>query len=166
MTAHLHLVSAPSGSRSAPAPGGSIRVVLGEKHANMRRSLRLLLDGEQDVEVISEAGDLSTVMHHVHGHRPHVLVLDLGMQNGSSLEAIRRLRQQAPGPGIVVLTMEESPRFAQQAIDAGAVGYVLKDRADRELPDAVRSAARSEEYVSPYVAAGLESLRRTAAVTV
>ncbi len=70
------------------------------------------------------------------------------------------MRKQVPGPQIVVLTMKESPMFAQQAIDAGAIGFVLKDSADGELPDAVRSAACGEEYVSPYVAAGLDSLRQ------
>src|SRR5262249_54225718 len=62
---------------------------------------------------------------------------------------------------IVVLTMEQSPAFARQAIDAGAVAFVMKDRADSELPEATRRAARGEEYVSPHVAAGLDALRRT-----
>ena len=70
-----------------------------------------------------------------------MLVLDLRMPNGSSIETIRRLREQVPGTEIVVLTMEESAAFAQQALDAGAVGFVLKDRADEELPEAVRRAA-------------------------
>ncbi len=100
----------------------------------MRRSLRLLLDGETDLEVIAEAADLSTVVRHVHGRVPHVLVLDLQMPNGSSVETIRRLREQVPETEIVVLTMEASPLFAQQALEAGAVGFVLKDRADSELP--------------------------------
>jgi two-component system, NarL family, response regulator NreC len=136
-------------------------VVLADDHAGVRRNLRLLLDGEDDVEVIAEAADLSTVIHHVHGHLPHVLVLDLEMPNGSSIEAIRRLRSHVPDTEIVVMTMETSAVFAQQAIDAGAVGFVLKDRADGELPTAVRSAARGEEYISPHLAAGLEALRRS-----
>jgi two-component system response regulator NreC len=129
----------------------------------MRRSLRLVLDGEKGVEVIAEADDLSTVRRHVQGDPPQVLVLDLGMQNGSSLETIHQLRRVIPGPGIVVVTMQESPFFAQQAINAGAVGFVLKDRADSELADAIRSAARGVEYVSPAVAAGVDLLRRAAA---
>ncbi len=144
-------------------PGRQIRVVLADNHVAMRRSLRLLLDGEEGFHVIAEAENLSTVVRHVQGHLPQVLVLDLGMQNGSSVETIRHLRQQNPEPEIVVLTMQESPVFAQQAINAGAVGFVLKDRADSELPDAIRSAARGEEFVSPGVAAGLDSLRRRAA---
>lgn len=136
-------------------------MVLADDHAAVRRNLRLLLDGEDDFEVIAEAADLSTVMRHVHGHLPHVLVLDLGLPNGSSIEAIRRLRTQVPDTEIVVMTMETSAVFAQQAIDAGAVGFVLKERADGELPTAVRHAARGEEYISPQVAAGLDALRRS-----
>ena len=127
----------------------TIRVVLADNHAAMRRSLRRLLDGEAGVEVIVEAGDLPTVLREVQGRLPQVLVLDLGMRNGSSVEAIRHLRRDTPGPEIVVLTMQESPEFARQAIAAGAVGFVLKERADSELPEAIRSAARGEEYVSP-----------------
>lgn len=161
MSAHLHLAS----SRSiAGLPAGEqlpIRIVLADDHHLVRRSLRLLLESEEDVDVVAEAADLGTVARHVHGHAPHVLVLDLQMPGGSSIEAIRRLRAQVPQTEIVVLTMEQSPAFAQRAIDVGAVGFVLKDRADTELPIAVRRAARGEEYVSPQVAAGLEALRRT-----
>jgi two-component system, NarL family, response regulator NreC len=70
------------------------------------------------------------------------------------------LRADAPETPIVVLTTEDSPVFAQQAIDAGAVGYALKDNADGDLAHAVRCAARSEEYQSPRVAARLAALRR------
>ena len=91
-----------------------------------------------------------------------MLLLDLRMPNGSSIEAIRRLREEVPETQIVVATMEESPLFARQALDAGAVGYVLKDNADTELAAAIRCAARGEEYVSPCVAARLDGLRRAA----
>ncbi len=162
MPGHLQFAAAAAEPNDSPGAERLIRVVLADNHAAMRRSLRTLLDGEEGVEVIAEAGDLSTVLRHVHGLLPQVLVLDLGMQNGSRVETIRHLRRDIPGPEIVVVTMQESPVFAQQAIDAGAVGFVLKERADSQLPDAIRSAARGEEYVSPAVAAGLDSLRRTA----
>ena len=126
----------------------------------VRRTMRLLLDDEHDIDVSAEAADISTVLRHVHGQAPHVVVLDLRIPNGSTFETIRRLREHAPGSEIVVLTMEESPQFAQQALDAGAVGFVLKDRADSELATAIRLAARGEEYVSPRVASGLEALHR------
>ncbi len=91
-----------------------------------------------------------------------MLVVDLRMLNGSSVQTISDLRQQAPWTEIVVLTMHESPLFAQRTLDAGAVGFVLKDRADVELLDAIRCAARGEEYVSTRVAAGVDRLRRAA----
>jgi len=157
MASHLHLAREPG---EEPTAATAISVVLADDHAAVRRNLRLLLDGEDGVEVIAEAADIATMVRHVHTHRPHVLVLDLRMPNGSSIEAIRRLRSQVPRTEIVVLTMEQSPAFAKEAIDAGAVGFVLKDKADSELLAAVRRAAVGEEYVSPRVAAGLEALRR------
>ncbi len=136
-----------------------IRVVLAEDRSAVRRSLRMLLDGEDDVRVVAEAGDIATVQLAVQGETPQVLVLDLQMPNGSSIEMIRSMREQAPSTEVVVLTMEASPVFAQQALDAGAMGFVLKEHADLDLSEAVRSAATGEEYVSPQVAAGLEALR-------
>jgi two-component system response regulator NreC len=83
--------------------------------------------------------------------------------NGSSIETISRLRERVPETEIVVLTMEESPLFARRALDAGAIGFVLKHHADSELPLAVRAAGRGCQYVSPRVAAGLAALNRMAA---
>jgi len=159
--AHLKLAPAPAGPSPDPAAERPIRVVLVDGHARMRRSLRLLLDGEHGIKVIAEADDLATAVRHVNGHRPHVLVIDLRMPDGSSIEAIRGLREQVPSTEIVVVTMEASPAFAQHALDAGAIGFVLKDTGDAELPEAVRRAARREEYVSPRVAASAR--RRTSA---
>jgi two-component system response regulator NreC len=163
MPGHLHLARDQADSAWTHQTARPIRLVLADDHAMMRRSLRLLLESEDDLEVIAEAADLETVMRHVREHRPHVLALDLGMPNGSSIEAIRRLREEVPGTEIVVLTMEEGPVFAQQALDAGAVGFVLKEMADGDLPDAVRRAERGLQYVSPRVAASLTALLRSTA---
>ena len=160
MPAQLHLAASPD-ERRARWSASPVRVVLADDHAVVRRNLRLLLEREEDVEVIAKASDLASVVRHVHGHVPHVLVLDLQMPNGSSIEAIRRLRQQALDTEIVVLTMEASPTLARRALDAGAVGFVLKDKADSELPAAMRAADAGEEYVSPAVASSLDALRRT-----
>ncbi|MGD1058304.1 MAG: response regulator transcription factor [Solirubrobacteraceae bacterium] len=135
--------------------------MLADDHALMRRSLRLLLDGEEGIEVIAEANDLAAVTRNVHSHEPHVLILDLSMPDGSSIEAISRLREQAPDTQIVVMTMEENPVFAQRAFAAGAVGFVAKDLADDELPQAIRAAARGEEFVSPRTATRLDALQRS-----
>jgi two-component system, NarL family, response regulator NreC len=163
MAFHPRLALAASATDPGPEHERSIRVVLADAHALMRRSLRLLLDREEGVEVIAEADDLTTVMRHVRDRRPHVLVLDLIMPDGSSIDVIRRLREEVPGTEIVVLTMEDGPAFAQQALNAGAIGFVLKEFADVELNRAVRAAARGEQYVSPRVTASLESVRRVVA---
>ena len=148
----------------APTPGpvpvlGSadhpIRVILADDHALMRRSLRSLLDREANVEVVAEAHHLGGAVRCVRSLRPDILILDMGMQGGSSVEVIRRLRAQVPGTEIVVLTMQDNPAFANQALDAGAIGFVLKDFADTELPDALRETAAGRQYVSPTVAARL-----------
>jgi DNA-binding NarL/FixJ family response regulator len=134
--------------------------VLADDHAALRRSLRRVLDSADGVEVVAEAVDLPTAVRDVRSLRPHVLVIDLRLPNGSSIERIRQLRDQVPETEVVVLTMDESPLFAQQALDAGAVAFVLKDRANAELLTAIRRATNGEEYVSPQVAPGLEALRR------
>jgi two-component system response regulator NreC len=159
MASHPQLALAPSPTSPGCSPERQIRVVLADDHTLMRRSLRRLLDRVQGVEVVAEAGDLTTVHRHVHDRLPHVLVLDLSMPGGSSIETIRRLREEVPGTEIVVLTMEDGPAFAQQSLDAGAIGFVLKDFADVELSRAVRAAARGEQYVSPRVRASLAAVR-------
>src|SRR5579871_5269351 len=160
MSGHLQL--APSVSvGAAPQPvADPIQVVVADDHALMRRSLRLLLESENNIEVIAEAEDLTGAVADVHGHRPHVLVLDLGMSGMSSLQTIGQLRERVPDTQIVVVTMEENPAFAQRALAAGALGFVSKDRADTDLLEAVRAAASDEEYLSPSVAARLAALHR------
>ena len=147
---------AESDSLRASSP---IRVVLADDHVLVRRSLLLVLGREEDVEVMAEAGDLFTVMRDVNGRIPHVLVLDLQMPDGSSIEVIKQLRARVPETAIVVVTMEDSPAYARAAIDAGAVGYVLKEYAAHDLAVAVRCAARGEEYVSARVGARLDGLQ-------
>ena len=160
MSTHLHLAPNPPGTGSAVYTASPIRVILADDHTMMRRTLRLLLDGEDGVEVIAEADDLASVMRNVHAHQPHVLVLDLNMPDGSGIEALSQLRERVPDTQIVVLTMDDSPVFAQRAFAAGAVGFVLKDLADDELTQAIRAAARGEEYVSPRMAARLDALHQ------
>jgi two-component system response regulator NreC len=86
-----------------------------------------------------------------------VLVLDLNMPGGSSLEAIPEIRGNNPDTQIVVLTMQQEPAFARHALSAGAIGYVLKDAADDELVEAVRRAAKGESYLNPRLGARLAS---------
>jgi len=160
MATHLHIAPAPD-SNGEEQLQVAIRVVLADDHAMMRRSLRLLLDGEDDLEVVAEANDHPSAVRHVHGHQPDVLVLDLRMNNGAGIEAVRNFSERLPATKTVVLTMEDDPVFAQRALTAGALGFVAKDLADVELVEAVRAAARGEEFVSPRVAARLDSLHRS-----
>lgn len=162
MAANLHLASDIRAPRRAARSASPISILLADDHASVRRSLRLLLDCEVDLEVIAEATELATVIRYVGDEQPRVLVLDVRLPDGSGTATIRRLRAEFPQTEIVVLTMQESAAFAQQAMDAGAIGFVLKDRADTELLSAIRRAAHGEEYVSDRVAAGLEALRRLA----
>jgi two-component system, NarL family, response regulator NreC len=161
MTAHLHL--APSLTETDPNPSvpSPVRVVLADDHTLMRRSLRLVLDGEEGVQVIAEAEDMAAAVRNVHDHKPHVLVLDLRMTGGASIETIGKLRKRAPDTQVVVLTMDDNPALAQHALATGALGFVLKDRADSELVQAVRAAARGEEYVASHAAARPDTLNRS-----
>jgi two-component system response regulator NreC len=133
----------------------TIRVVLADDHPVVRRGLRLLLDEQADFEVVAEAGDVDEARRYVLGHHPDVLVLDLNMPGGSSLEAIPALRAEFPATHIVVLTMQQEPAFAREAIAAGADGYVLKQAADGELVEAVRLASVGESYLNPRLGARL-----------
>ena len=115
--------------------------------------MRRLFEGEGDFEVVAEASDVQSARRCVRGHHPGVLVLDLSMPGGSSLEAIPLIREESPDTQIVVLTMEQEPAFARHAIGAGALGYVLKQATEDELVEAVRRAAVGESYLTPRLGA-------------
>ncbi len=134
-----------------------ISVVIADDHALIRSGLRQLLDGEPGLRVVAEAGDVGAASECVRGHRPNVLVLDLNMPGGSTLEAIPQIRADSPTTRIVVLTMQDEPAFAREALGAGAMGYVLKETADTELVDAVRCVAAGERYLNPRLGARLAS---------
>ena len=141
----------------AEAPSATIRLVLADDHAVVRSGLRMLLDSEPGFEVVAEASNIEDARRYVRGHHPTVLVLDLNMPGGSSLEAIPILRQESPDTQIVVLTMQQEPAFAREALGAGALGYVLKEAADDELVEAVRNAAIGESYLNPKLGARIAS---------
>jgi two-component system response regulator NreC len=131
----------------------NIRLLIADDHVVVRSGLRMLLDAEEDLEVVAEAGDLDEARRYVLGHKPHVLVLDLNMPGEPSLPAIPGLREEHPDTQIVVLTMQNDPAFAREALRAGALGYVLKEAADTELVQAVRSAAAGQTYLQPSLGA-------------
>ena len=138
---------------STTSSGPKIRIVLADDHQVVRKGLQMLLDEEQDFEVVAEAGDVESARRFVRGHHPSVLVADLNMPGGPILSAIPDLRREAPDTQIVVLTMQENPAYAREALRAGALAYVLKEAAQAELVEAVRRAAAGEIYLNPQLGA-------------
>ena len=141
--------------RAERADRSKTTVVIADDHTVVRQGLRLLIDNEDGLQVIAEAGTVPDAERLTRAHRPTVLVLDLNMPGGSSLEAIPRLREDAKDTAIVVLTMQDDPAFARQALQAGALGFVLKEAADEELLEAIRLAAKGDTYLNPRLGARL-----------
>jgi two-component system response regulator NreC len=148
--------TAPTDAKTASKRAGPISVVLADDHAAMRQSLRVLLEGEADLDVVAETDSLQSVMDHVHSRQPDVLVLDMGMPGkGSGIDVLGRLSREARDTRIVVLTTNDDPAFTRRALEHGAAGLVLKEMADSDLPAAVRDASCGKRYVSPLLAAKL-----------
>ena len=143
-----------SNGNKAPA-GRPTTIVIADDHSVVRSGLRMLLDAEPDLEVLAEAGDVDSARRYVRGHKPAVLILDLNMPGEPSLPAIPDLREEFPDTQIVVLTMQDDPAFAREAMRAGALGYVLKEAADAELVEAVKAAAAGGTYLHPRLGARL-----------
>jgi two-component system response regulator NreC len=147
--------------------GGSedaITIVIADDHQIVRAGLRMLLDAEEDMRVLAEASDLPSAERRVVAHEPRVLLLDLHMPGEPSLPAIPRIRERCPATAIVVLTMQGDPAFAREALQAGALGYVLKESAGAELVQAVRLAASGRTYLAPELGARLATERGSTAV--
>src|SRR3954454_23368552 len=128
-----------------------ITLVIADDHTVVRKGLRLLIDAEPGLRVVAEGGDGPDAIRLTKAHRPAVLVLDLNMPGGSSLEAIPDIA--AGTTAVVVLTMQDDPSFARQALQAGASGFVLKEAADDELLEAIRLAAAGDTYLNPRLGA-------------
>jgi two-component system response regulator NreC len=131
-----------------------LRIVLADDHAVVRSGLKLLL-AQAGMEVVAEAGDVETALRYVLGHKPDVLVLDLNMPGEPSLPAIPRFLEVSPQTHVVVLTMQQEPEFAREALRGGATGYVLKEAADAELVQAIEAARDGRTYVNPSLGARL-----------
>lgn len=135
--------------RSTP----KVRVVIADDHAVVRRGLRQVLESKANFEIVAEAANLEAARRYVRGHRPDVLVLDLNLPEGLSLGAIPEIRAECPETQIVVLTMQNEPAYARQALSAGALAYVLKEAAESELVEAVTRAALGDTYLNPRLGA-------------
>jgi two-component system, NarL family, response regulator NreC len=131
----------------------TVTIVVADDHVVVRTGLRMLLDTESGFEVVAEAGDVPAAIRSVRGHKPRVLVLDLNMPGESSLAAIPTVLEISPGTAVVVLTMQNDPAYAREAVQAGALGYVLKEAANDELVQAIRMAADGKTYLNPQLGA-------------
>ncbi len=131
-----------------------LRILLADDHAVLREGLRLLLDGQPDMEVVGEAGDGHAAWHLALQLRPDIVVMDLALPGMDGVEATRRLKGERPDVKILVLTMHQDAGLLQRALRAGAAGFVLKRSAAHALTHAIRAIAQGELYLDPLLAEG------------
>jgi DNA-binding NarL/FixJ family response regulator len=128
--------------------GNSLRILIADDHGIVRSGLRLLLDRQSDLEVVAEAEDGVDALEKAISERPDVAILDVAMPRMTGLQATHEIRKQAPEVQVLILSMHEDERYLFEALRAGAAGYVLKRAADKDLLEAVHSAARGEPFLT------------------
>ncbi len=141
-----------SGSDPTPSPD-TITVVLADDHELVRDGIRMVLEAEADIEVVAQAGDAETAARYVLGHKPTILVLDLSMPGRPSVELMPQIIESSPSTSVIVVTMQNEPAFARQALQAGAKGFVIKQSAADELMAAVRAVLSGQTYINPNLGA-------------
>lgn len=130
-----------------------IRVVLVDDHAVVRSGLRLLLEAQDDLEVVGEAGNAKDAVFRARALKPDVMLLDVVMPGESGIEVLPKLLKESPETKVLVLSMQDDPSYVREAFAAGANGYVLKEAADEEVVAAVREIAGGRRYVHPALGA-------------
>jgi len=130
-----------------------ISVVLVDDHAVVRSGIRLLLDRQEDIEVIGEAGNAKDALFRARALKPDVILLDVVMPGESGIDVLPRLLEESPETKVLVLSMQDDPSYVREAFAAGAQGYVLKEAADEEVVSAVREIAKGGRYVHPTLGA-------------
>jgi DNA-binding NarL/FixJ family response regulator len=130
-----------------PETTGTLRVLLADDHVTVRHGLKLLIDSQPDMKVVSEASDGTTAVQRAQESRPDVVVMDISMPGMNGLVATRTLKQLEPGAAIVMLTRHGDDAYLQELLRAGASGYVLKQSAPRELLQAIRAVAAGGQYL-------------------
>jgi two-component system, NarL family, response regulator NreC len=141
----------------------SVRILIVDDHAVVRTGLRLLLDSEDGFETVAEAGNARDAVFEARKHKPDVILMDVVLPDRSGLEATPDVLNEAPEASVLVLSMEDDPRYVREAFAAGASGYVLKEAADVELVTALRQVAAGERYVHPALGARLAAAEAEAA---
>ena len=128
-----------------------IRVLLADDHTILRDGIRALLEDQADIEVIGEAEDGIATVKMTAQLQPDVVVMDIAMPLLNGLEATRQIKRDFPQVKVLILTMHENEEYIRQVLAAGALGYVLKDAAARDLLGAIRSVYQGEAVLSPAI---------------
>ena len=132
-----------------------IRVLIVDDHAVVRTGLRLLLDAEEDMEVVGEAGTARDAIFEARTSKPDVVLMDVVMPGDSGIQVTPQLLHEQPEAKVLILSMQDDPHYVREAFEAGAAGYVLKEAADSEVVAAVREVAAGGRYVNPALGARL-----------
>jgi DNA-binding NarL/FixJ family response regulator len=132
-----------------------IRVLVVDDHAVVRSGIRLLLQQERDMETVGEAGNGREAILQARELKPDVILMDVVMPDQTGIEALPQLLHENPDTKVLLLSMQDDPRYVRAAFAAGASGYVLKEAADAEVVTAVREVARGGRYVNPELGARL-----------
>ncbi|GAA1571428.1 MULTISPECIES: response regulator transcription factor [Kribbella] len=125
------------------------KILLADDHALVRRGVRLILDGEPDLQVVAEASDGSEAVAVCRRQPVDLAILDIAMPRMTGLQAARELSAVAPDVRVLMLTMYDNEQYFFQALKAGASGYVLKSVLDRDLVEACRATMRGEPFLYP-----------------
>jgi len=129
-----------------------IRLLLVDDHEVVRSGLRMLLENEDDVDIVGEAGTAEDAIESVRKLSPDVVLMDIGLPDRSGIEAAGEIKQLSPETKIVALTIHEDEEYFFKMLEAGASGYVPKRAAPNELLTAIRTAASGEVYLYPSLA--------------
>jgi two-component system response regulator NreC len=132
-----------------------IRLLLVDDHAVVRSGLRRVLEAESDLEVVAEAASVRDAVFEARAQKPDVILMDIGLPETSGIEGTPAVLHEAPDAKVLVLSMQDDPRYVREAFAAGARGYVLKEAADTEVVDAVRKVADGGQYLHPALGARL-----------
>ena len=129
-----------------------ISVLIVDDHDIVREGLRRILGKREDIEVVAEAVTAEEAIDLIETHQPDISLIDIQLPGMSGIELTSKVREINPDGEVVVLTMFDDREVATRAIRAGAIGYVLKSTANRQLLDAIDAAHRGESLISPSVA--------------
>jgi two-component system, NarL family, response regulator NreC len=135
----------------------STRVLIVDDHAVVRAGLTLLVDAADDLEAVGEAGSARDALFEARTVKPDVVLLDVMMPEQGGIEIVPQLLHEHPEAKVLILSMQDDPRYVREAFEAGASGYVMKEAADTELVAAIREVASGGRYVHPELGARLVS---------